>query len=219
VTSATPFALVFGELADDRFPALKASLAGAAIDPADRDAFVLDRAVTEFLREIVPEDAPPESLHEFIAVLQHCYLYWADGRISGSADTTIPSGDDRPSAHPPIRSTYIQLPSHLYWGQLEPDAPHEPLDGFFVHPWRDGIRALAIFGMHPERPGFSVAEVSGPPPATLSERPDGSAHYAPLMDGGAAAGLRSVSGPAELLALAWHSLTPVAGGPSAEPHP
>lgn len=214
----TPFALVFGELADERFPALRASLAGAGIDPVDRDAFVLDHAVTGFLRELVPEDAPPESLHEFIAVLQHCYLYWADGRTDGSAGTGLPTGEIRPFAHPPLRATYLQLPSHLYWGRLEPDAPHEPLDGLFIHRWKDGIRALAIFGMHPERPGFTVAEVAGPPPGPLLARAEGSAPYAPLMEGGAAAGLRSVAGPAELLALAWQSITPNAPDPRAVAH-
>jgi hypothetical protein len=206
----TPFALVFGELAEERFPALKASLAGAAIDPTDRDAFVLDRAVTEFLRDLVPDDAPPESLHEFIAVLQHSYLFWDGGaQIVTVASTDLPA--EGPTARPPDRPTaYLQLPSHLYWGQLEPETPHEPLDGFFIHRWQDGIRALAIFGMHPERPGFTVAEVTGAAPATMATRPDGSAPYAPLMDGGAAAGLRSLSGPVELLALAWHSLPPEA---------
>lgn len=203
----TPFALVFGELAEERFPALKASLAVGAIDPADRDAFVLDRAVTELLRDLVPEDAPPESLHEFIAVLQHGFLFWdAGGRVVGWSGESGPGTrvPDDPTTRPPV---YLQLPSHLYWGQLEPDAPHEPLDGMFIHRWNEGIRALAIFGMHPERPGFSVAEVAGAAPATPpSKREDGSAPYAPLMEGGAAAGLRSVSGPAELLALAWHSL-------------
>ena len=198
----TPFALVFGELAEERFPALKASLTGAGIDPADRDAFVLDRAVTEFLRDLVPEDAPPESLHEFIAVLQHSFLFWEAG-----ANVALPESSAVPSRapHAPTAPLYLQLPSHLYWGQLEPDAPHEPLDGIFIHRWKEGVRALAIFGMHPERPGFSVAEVAGTAPAPLSKRADGSAPFAPLMEGGAAAGLRSVSGPAELLALAWHS--------------
>lgn len=205
MSRTTPFALVFGELAEERFPALQASLAGAGIDVADRDAFVLDRAVTEILRDLVPEDAPPESLHEFIAVLQHSYLFWIDGQRVRAAETSIPTGS--PSAPAPRHpGAYVQLPSHLYWGQLGPDAPHEPLDGFFIHRWNDGIRALAIFGMHPERPGFSVAEVAGPPPGPLPHRVDGSSSYAPLMDGGAGAGLRSVSGPAELLALAWHSL-------------
>lgn len=200
MSRTTPFALVFGELAEERFPALKASLTGAGIDPAGRDAFVLDRAVTEFLRDLVPEDAPPESLHEFIAVLQHCFLFWDAG-----SHVVTPNGTAQPSHAPraPIRPAYLQLPSHLYWGQLEPDAPHEPLDGLFIHQWKDAIRALAIFGMHPERPGFTVSEVAGPPPGPLPKRADGSEPYAPQMEGGTAAGIRSVSGPAELLALAW----------------
>lgn len=209
-TRTDPFTLVFGELAEERFPALKASLASSGKDPFDRDSFILDQAVTEFLRDLVPEDAPPESLHEFIAVLQHGYLFWANGaRIVSITATGLPStGSHAPSApHAPL---YLQLPSHLYWAQLEPDEPHEPLDGFFIYPIGQGVRALAIFGVHPERPGFSVAEVAGERPAPLPPRPDGSAPFAPLMDGGAAAGLRSVAGPDELLALAWSSLPSVA---------
>jgi hypothetical protein len=209
-TRTDPFTLVFGELAEERFPALKASLASGGKDPFDRDAFILDQAVTEFLRDLVPEDAPPESLHEFIAVLQHGYLFWSAGRRVFENTKAEPPSGPLP-AYPPDRlPAYLQLPSHLYWAQLEPDEPHEPLDGFFICPVGQEVRALAIFGVHPERPGFSVAEVAGEPPAPLLPRPDGSAPFAPLMDGGAAAGLRSVAGPDELLALAWSSLPPVA---------
>lgn len=205
----TPFEIVFGELADERFPSLKASLGAAGIDPYDRDAFVLDRAVTEFLRDLVPEDAPTESLHEFIAVLQHCFLFWDGGSVVQLDDRTeYTRAPHAPRA--PSSVIYIQLPSHLYWGQLEPDEPHEPLDGFFVHRWKEGIRALAIFGLHPERPGISVSEVTGALPAPLAARDHGSLPYAPLMEGGAAAGLRSVADNQELLALAWSSLTPEA---------
>ena len=201
----SPFDIVFGELADERFPALQVSLGASHVDATDRDAFILDRAVTEFLRDLVPEDAPPESLHEFIAVLQHCYLHWTGGKRTTIADSTeIPSS--RPAGASPDLPIYLQLPSHLYWGQLEPDAPHEPLDGFFVHARGDGIRALAIFGLHPDRPGFSVAEVTGQAPPPLLPRADGSAPFTPQMDGGKNAGIRSVSGPDELLALAWHAL-------------
>ncbi|HVX87852.1 MAG TPA: hypothetical protein VG940_02910, partial [Gemmatimonadales bacterium] len=133
-----------------------------------------------------------------------------DQRLGGSAEELPRSPHDRPSAHPPIRPRYLQLPSHLYWGQLEPDEPHEPLDGFFVQPYQGGLRALAIFGLHPERPGISVAEVAGAAPGALVARADGSAPYSPLMEGGAAAGLRSVADNEELLALAWSSLTPEA---------
>ena len=202
----SPFDVVFGELADERFPGLKVSLAGGGVDATDRDAFILDRAVTEFLRDLVPEDAPPESLHEFIAVLQHSYLFWNGAKRSRLiTDTGLPGAAHAP--HAPDAPLYLQLPSHLYWGQLEPDAPHEPLDGFFIHPLGAGIRALAIFGLHPDRPGFSVAEVKGTTPAPLLPRADGSAPFAPQMDGGKNAGLRSVSGPDELLALAWHALS------------
>ena len=205
----TPFDLVFGELATERFPALQASLAQAGIDPVDRDAFTLDGAVTEFLRELVPEDAPTESLQEFIAVLQHSYLFWLGGQQVVIAGTSLPTGSASASA--PLRPcAYLQLPDHLYWGQLEPDAPHEPLDGLFVHPFGDGIRALAIFGLHAQRPGFSVAEIWGRPDRELPPRPEGSDPYAPLMDGGAAAGIRSIYGREELLALAWYSLPPEA---------
>lgn len=202
----SPFDVVFGELADERFPALKASLAASQVDATDRDAFILDRAVTEFLRDLVPEDAPPESLHEFIAVLQHSYLFWSAGkRTRASESTELPEASRASRA--PSTGEYIHLPSHLYWGQLEPDAPHEPLDGFFVHALGSGIRALAIFGLHPDRPGFSVAEVRGGSPAHLLPRADGSAPFAPQMDGGKNAGIRSVSGPDELLALAWHAIS------------
>jgi hypothetical protein len=213
----TPFALVFGEIAEERFPGLKASLGAAQVDPADRDAFILDKAVTEFLRDLVPEDAPPESLHEFIAVLQHGYLFWQGGGSVKVLSGTEPPTDrhslapDSPSARKvasvAASPAYVQLPSHLYWGQPEPEGPHEPVDGFFIHPAPTGIRALAIFGLHRERPGFSVAEVAGAAPTSLPPRADGSAPFAPQMDGGAAAGIRSVAGPDELLALAWHALT------------
>lgn len=202
----SPFALVFGEIAEERFPALKASLAAGKVDALDRDAFVLDRAVTEFLRDLVPEDAPPESLHEFIAVLQHSYLFWSAGsRVIATESTDVPGAGQ--AAQPPSRlPAYIHLPSHLYWGRPEPEGPHEPVDGLFVHPFANGIRALAIFGLHRERPGFSVAEVAGAVPAPLLPRADGSAPFAPQMDGGGAAGIRSVAGADELLTLAWHAL-------------
>lgn len=204
----TPFALVFGALAPERFPALRDSLAARGTDPADRDAFVLDPAVAQLLRDIVPEEAPPEALAEFLATLHHGYLFWQGGQVVVAGTSEAPRA---PRASPaPLAPLYLQLPSHLYWGQLEPEAPHEPLDGLFVHPHGGALRALGVFGVHPERPGFSVVEVAGPPPAALLPRADGSAPFAPQMAGGAAAGIRSVAGPDELLALAWH--TPAAHG-------
>jgi hypothetical protein len=83
---------------------------------------------------------------------------------------------------------------------------HEPLDGYFQYalPGDESLQVLGVFGMHPERPGFSVVEVSGPRTMALA-RADGSALFATTLPGGAAAGLFSVSGEEELLELGWRS--------------
>ena len=47
-----------------------------------------------------------------------------------------------------------------------------------------------------------MAEVAGPRP-TSPARPDGSALFAPVMTGGAPAGLASLTGGEELLELGW----------------
>jgi hypothetical protein len=79
------------------------------------------------------------------------------------------------------------------------------LDGFFQYGARpDFLRVLGVFGIHPERPGFSVVEVAGPRPRDLS-RPDNSPLFAPTLVGGSAAGIYSLTGGEELLELGWRS--------------
>jgi hypothetical protein len=63
---------------------------------------------------------------------------------------------------------------------------------------------LGVFGIHPERQGFSVVEVSGPRSDALA-REDGSGLFTPVLPGGAAAGLFSLVGGEELLELGWRS--------------
>jgi hypothetical protein len=86
-----------------------------------------------------------------------------------------------------------------------PGQPHEPLDGCFVHsPDAVSLRVLGVFGIHPDREGFSVVESSGPKPVALS-REDGTALFAPTLPGGVAAGLFSIAGEEELLDLGWRT--------------
>jgi hypothetical protein len=63
---------------------------------------------------------------------------------------------------------------------------------------------LGIFGLHPDRMGFSVVEVSGSRPVALV-REDGTPLFAPVLAGGAAAGLYSLMGAEELLELGWRT--------------
>ena len=208
-----PFSLVFGAMADDRFPALATSLGATGRDEADRDAFLLDRAVVELLQDLVPDEHDADQIREFVAVLHHAYLFWRNGRTVVAVDRPraarllSPAAPDTPPSADLIAgpSAYHQFPERLVWAQLTPDAPHEPLDGFFLRPAPPAaIDVLGVFGVHPDRPGFGVAEVSGPRPATL-RRADGSLPYSPALPGGDAAGLHSLVGADELLELAFRT--------------
>jgi hypothetical protein len=87
---------------------------------------------------------------------------------------------------------------------MEEDPP-EPLDGCFVHGSSpDELRVLGVFGLRPERQGFSVVEATGPRPANL-RRPDGTALFAPVLPGGSVARLHSLVGAEELLELGWRA--------------
>ena len=205
---STPFELVFGQLAPERFPELRASLERTGVDAHDLDAFVLDPAVVSLLRELVPDEAGA-AVSEHLNLLHHAYLYWSEGewcfqlsrpRAEAILDAAPP---DTGVLDPPApRAYYIQFPERLVWAELQPGQPPEPLDGFFVRPWPGGgYFVLGVFGMNPSRDGFSVADVDGHRTEAL-ERADGRPLFAPLLDGGDAAGLRSLVGEEEVLELA-----------------
>lgn len=208
----TPYDLAFGPEAEARFAEIQGSLAQAGRDPHDADAFVLDRAVAAFLRDLVPEEGVGEAVREHLALLQHAYLYWVEGgwlvrpsrervgRLLTEPRTATPH-DTAP------RALYVQLPERLVWLAFGPGEPHQPLDGLFVRPWPGGgLFVLAICGMHPGSEGFVVVDVDGHPARQLA-REDQSALFAPVMPGGAQAGLFSVTGGEELLELGERCIT------------
>lgn len=225
----TPYDIAFGPEAEPRFAELRASLARTGRDPHDADAFVLDPEVVRYLRELVPEEGVGEAVAEHVALLHHAYLYWdAGGWLLGlsregaqgllTTGLALPPGDTAAPA-----TYYAQFPARLVWAALAPGEPHQPLDGLFVRPWPGGgLFALAVFGLHPGQEGFSVVAVDGYPP-TVSAREDGTARFAPLLEGGAAAGLHSIADEAELLELAARTVPLAAesracAGASHRPH-
>jgi hypothetical protein len=147
-------------------------------------------------------------VQQHLALLHHAYLYWDAGgwifrltkpRARELLSSTEPATSGAAS---PLRAFYLQLPERMVWAELEPGAPHQPMDGMFVRPWPDGgYFVLAVFGMHPGQPGFTVVEADGYLEGELL-RADGSAPFAPLLPGGMAAGLFSIAGAEELLELA-----------------
>lgn len=212
----TPFDLAFGPDAEPRFERIRVSLAASGRDPHDADAFVLDREVVTYLRELVPEEGVGEAMQQHIALLQHAYLYWDAGawlfRLTKPRAQAVlaekPPAADRAADVP--RAYYLQLPERLVWAELQPGEPHQPLDGLFVRPWpSEGFFLLAIFGLHPAQGGFSVVDVDGYREAGLV-REEGVPLFSPTLSGGGAAGLHSIVGSEELFELAARTLPLVA---------
>jgi hypothetical protein len=214
---ATPFTHVFGGEIAARFPVIAEALRQEGIDAADRDRFVLLEPVGRLLRDIVPTDAGADALEAHVLLLHHVYRYWAAQQpIYQITEPTLRSAvaAKRISTALPGDALYLQLPELRVWGSpnAEAGSPPEPLDGMFVS--RTGVEGavgvLAVFGMRPDRPGFSAVGLEGradaddPSAAEIeiaAARDDGSAPFGPKLAGGTAAGLYSVANPGELLLL------------------
>ncbi len=209
MTRSTPFDLVFARSAGTVFPAIRTALERGAQDPADRDAFLLVPEVVTLLHDLRPEEGIGEGMDQLVALVHHAYLSWESGVL------TLPISSERLSAileapAPPSpellepRAYYAQLLDRQVWARVIDDDPAEPMDGCFVYAAGEDLRVLGIFGLRPDREGFSAVEAAGPRPRGL-ERPDGTALFSPVLAGGQAAGLYSLVGAEELLELGWRT--------------
>lgn len=207
----TPFDLVFQAAAETIFPTIRATLSQSGQDPRDRDRFLMLREVGTLLREMRPDEGLGEGIDRLAALVHHAYLFWDGGGLTfefpldrlpellGPRSSPDENEEQRPAY-------YAQVSERRIWAQVIPGEPHEPMDGCFVHglPASAELRVLGVFGIHPERAGFSVVEVTGPRPGVLA-RLDGTDLFAPTLPGGAAAKLFSVAGEEELLDLGWRT--------------
>ncbi len=205
----TPFDLVFRPSTEQVFPGIRAALAQGGHDPRDRDRFLMVREAVALVRDLRPEEGLGEGIDQLAALLHHSYLFWDAGEpmLEVPADRLrqlLTTGTAETEIEPPT-AYYASLPEHRIWAEVIPGHPPEPLDGLFVHSTPDeGVRVLAVFGIHPERAGFSVVETAGPRRSLLA-RADGTPLFAPTLPGGKAAGLFSITGAEELLELGWRT--------------
>ena len=218
---ATPLDLVFAHASESAFPRIAASLAAAGHDPSDRDAFLMDREVVTLLHDLRPEEGLGEAMDQMVALVHHAYLAWAAGAV------TIPVDREAAEAllgQPPadtagpkdVPAYFAQFPERLVWATVIENEVPEPLDGIFVSRTPGGdLRVLGIFGLRPDRGGFSAVEATGGRVERLA-REDGSPLFDPALAGGAAAGLRSIVGEEELLELGWRTQALAAGVGSGE---
>jgi len=210
---ATPFALAFAEI-ESRFPAIAGALQQDGAAATDRDRFVLLEPVGRLLKEIVPEDAGADALEVHVLLLHHAYLFWAaKQQVHEISEQALRQAIDAThiTTQLPQPALYLQLPELRVWGAPNEDSPPEPLDGMFVSETGASgeIAVLAIFGMRPDRPGFSAVGLEGRADSIeiAAAREDGSAPFGPRLAGGTAAGLYSVANSGELLLLTCRLLT------------
>jgi hypothetical protein len=207
----TPFDLVFEPAARSSFPAIREVIEERSQDPRDRDAFLMLRDVVALLHELRPAEGLGGEIDQLAALVHHGYLFWDGGRetldlTSEQLSGLLRSQSERVPSALEISPCYIRMPEHRVWAEVVPEKPPEPLDGCFVHslPGASGIRVLGVFGIYPERGGFSVVEATGVRPVALA-RSDHSPLFAPTLPGGAAADLFSLVGEEELLELGARS--------------
>lgn len=215
----TPFDLVFQLAAQTTFPNIRTALDQAGLNPHDRDRFLLLREVVTLLRDMRPDEGLGEGIDRLAALVHHAYLFWDGGALTVEFPlerlTNLLESRSSPDENEvPGPAYYAQVPERRIWAQVIPGEPPEPMDGCFVHdlPGSAELRVLGVFGIHSERAGFSVVEVTGPEPGALG-RLDGTDLFAPMLPGGAAAKLFSIAGEEELLDLGWrtHELATKAG--------
>src|SRR6478672_3478302 len=209
VTRPTPFDLAFQDAVQSEFPAIHDALEKAGTDPRDRDAFLMVREVISLIRDLRPDEGLGSGIDQLAALVHHAYLFWDGGgatvELSSSELETLlqfgPSGKTVEGAL--AKPLYAQLPLRRMWARVVDGDPAEPLDGCFIHLADEStLRVLAVLGMHPERPGFSVVEVIGHLPGRL-QREDGTPLFSAALPGGDRAGLFSIVGGEELLELGW----------------
>lgn len=216
----TPLELVFGPMAAERFPAIREALVAAGYQLADREGFVLVREAVELLQALRPDEGVGEGIDQLVAFVHASFLCWVGGQPVVELDREALERVLRAPASPgpagagSASTYYVQLPGRRIWGEPLAGAPPEPLDGWFARASGELIDAVAIFGLHPARPGLTAVEVLGPRPTDL-QRPDGTPPFAPRLEGGVAAGLASIASAAELLELVYRVHGSLPGQPAA----
>lgn len=226
----TPYELAFGETGFDEqvFPAVSEEAEEQRLDPARRERFAFLSRSGDAIREVIPQDAPPESLEQYRALLFHAFNFWRAGKHMYRLDIAVarylveaaPRLEGWEFAVP-YPALYLQLPPNLFWASIATDTPPEPVDGFFVTTARvedatgsevQRIEALMVLGLRRDRAGFSVIPLDTEAGAgipiewdDLPAREDGG-DFANVLPGGEIAGLYSILTAAEALKLLARAL-------------
>jgi len=219
MTRLHPFDVVAGGLTDGWFGEVREAETQGAGDAADRLRFLQLEPVRRVLRELNPpeDEAAGAAIEEYGTLLYAVYRFWSTGRNSLTLEREslehALARDVGASPTVPHQACYLQLPERLFWARISDTAAPEPLDGLFLAAGAGDreISVLAVLGLRPERRGFSQIAITVPPgdlarAKDFVRRPP----FAPVLEGGERAGVKSLVSEAELLHLAHLALAEVA---------
>jgi hypothetical protein len=239
----TPYELAFGaaEWETRMFPSLEREAETAGIDPAQRDRFAFLTVGGDALRDVVPEEMPPEAAEEYRVLLYHAFNFWRFGKRAYLLDTALARYlvEAAPKLQGwefalPYPSLYVQLPANLFWASISPESTPEPVDGFFATashaegpvagPYQR-LELLLVLGIRRERAGFSVipfdTQVGPGIPAVWAETPgrEAARDFENILPGGEISGLYSILTTAEALKLLARAIWYIAAHPlDVRPH-
>lgn len=211
MTRPTPFDLALGSLTAE-LDGLREAAARTGRDLHYREEFERSPEVQRLLARFQAPDlvaAHPEAAASYLALLYAAYRFREAGArlLAPSRARLEPALEGPPPRNPPSipgGACYLQLPASWVWARSGDGGPHEPLDGCFLaaDARGDEIVVIAVLGLRAERGGFTQVTLHASPAdfvAAAEERRD--PPFGPLMDGGGAAGVRSVATAGELLLL------------------
>lgn len=156
----------------------------------------------------------PEAAVEYLSLLYVGYRYWEAGKHTFQVDRRSLEAFFRAPPTGPLQAPhgacYLELPERWFWGRIDEEASHEPIEGLFVVTAKAEFMVVAVLGLREERHGFSQITVTGDDSdikaagESLRQPP-----FAPTMDGGVTAGFKSVTTQGELLHLSYLALAAV----------
>jgi hypothetical protein len=209
----TPWDLAFAGDVEQRFGSVQSEAARAMKNADDFAQFISLQSVQHIIDDIESPELltdDPAAAAEYHTLLYTAFRFWTAGkrvlpvpsdflRAVGCELHALPSATQVPGG-----ACYLQLPEHRIWAQVDPTAPHEPVDGLFVAQSPDlmQLTAVAVLGLRQGRGGFSQISVTVAL-ADLTELQGAvrAPPFEPTMDGGVEAGFKSVISVGELLLL------------------
>jgi len=225
----TPYELVFGpaDFEATVFPRIQTEARQQGVDARDPDRFAFLSVVGDALRAVLPEDAPPDAIDQYRALLLQAYNFWCYGKRLYLLEPAVARFlvEAGPGMHgweleTPYPTIYLQLPPNLFWGSISPDSVPEPVDGFFVTCSRrqdalgvefQRLEVLVVLGIRRDRAGFSVVPFTtavgpGIPPVWEEEGRETGRDFESTLPGGEMAGLYSILTTTEALKLLIRAL-------------